>query len=161
MANIPGYKLDAGANFVREQGDKRWLYVYNGTGAAVTNGAVYQVSFFDDVDTYFPKLLAPATDAIAHAIIGVVENSAEGKSTIDSDEWGWVQVRGYCATVTNTGGATDEYSLEVTDGTVAAANDANGTLSANSFAICKETKTTGLSGGAYLLGRENVIIAAS
>jgi hypothetical protein len=162
MANIPGYKGDTGVVFQRDEGDKRWLYVYNGTASAVTNGDVYQVSYVDDATGVFPKLLAIASDAVAHCIIGVVENSAEDKATIAAAEWGWVQVRGYCIKVTTGASVTDEHTVEAkANAAGVASTEAGSAVTANSFAINKGTITGASNGPMYLLGRENVVIAAS
>lgn len=144
-----------------DDGYSRYLKVYNGTGSAVSEGAVYVVSFADDTDGYFPKLLAAATGGSQTVMVGVVCNYLNSGATIASDAWGWVQTRGYCEKVTvASGGVTDGDTLELINATAVGTTEGAATVTVNSFAIAKETIGTSGTGGVFLLGNL-VTIAAS
>ena len=97
---IPNYQGGASSGHVFYQdAQNAWIGVYNNTGSAISNGAIKELTFNIDVtDTANPVLLpvmiAPATEAVAVCIIGVVDNSIIGQETIPDATWGWLKVRG-------------------------------------------------------------------
>jgi hypothetical protein len=139
-----------------------WLKVYNGTGAAVLNGAVFEVSFLDDTDGVYPKLLAPTENAAAVTLIGVVANhKLRGQTGIGSDEWGFVQIKGYCPEIKAVAaGMTDEHFLEVTAAVPATATSDGTSRTTKSFGIAKEAAAANALFGGWLFG-DLVVIAAS
>ena len=75
-----------------------YVYVYNDTGAAISNGDVYMLGYAADADSLSPSafntLDACATTAIYRQMV-VVNNLPLGKTTIADQEYGYVQKKGY------------------------------------------------------------------
>ena len=136
--SVEGYRGALGAYPVIRNGFDKFILVYNDTGAAVTNGDLYHISYEKDADSLSPSarptLTACATTSV-YQHIGVVNNSPLGASTIADQAWGYVQVRGYCPDVkcTTATQAIDTY-IQGTNGTQAATNDGS-SRTTDSFAI--------------------------
>lgn len=98
--SVPNYQGALGSVEIVENGHDLFVKVYNDTGAAVTNGDVFILSYEKDADSLSPSArptltAVPASSAI-YQHIAVVNNARKGKTTIADQEWGWVQIRGYC-----------------------------------------------------------------
>jgi hypothetical protein len=115
-----------------------FIKVYNDIGSAITNGDVYFLSYLKDADSLTvsarPTLDALATTAVYRQVV-VVNNSALGKATIADQDYGYVQVKGYCPDVNTdvTSVAIDRF-LQGKNATATAADDGT-TITTDSFAI--------------------------
>jgi len=138
----------------------QFIKCYNDTGAAVTEGDCYIVNFADGADGYYPTITAVATDSTSRNFLGVVTNDIHGAAGIPSNDWGWMQVRGYCSKINTTGSVTINHTLEVLNGVATASTEGAATLTANTFAIAKTAVTGAGSVDGVLLG-DKVVIAAS
>jgi hypothetical protein len=177
MGAIPNYQGGANcANMEEVKGSDGQIYVkiYNDTGAALSNGAIYELSWeVDATDTSNPIirtiLKAPATEAVSVVQIAVVDNTPLGKTTIAAAEYGFVCIKGFTYALVD--GTTDVAAgdqLEVLNaGTAfiqaaaATAGDA-GTIIDETCAIAMEayTSATPANKMVFMLGKQTVVKAA-
>ena len=140
MPNGPfaGYEGQLGAADRIEEGNIVRQKVYNDTGAAITNGDVYFLSWLKDADSLSPSA-RPTLDALATTAIYrqvcVVDNQPNGLTTIADAAWGYVTTRGYCPYINTdvTTVAIDRF-LQGKNATATAADDGT-TITTDSFAI--------------------------
>lgn len=148
---------------VVNDGYSRYIKVYNDSGAAVSEGAVVEISFADSGTAgKYPCIATPIETATSTVLIGVVSNFLNNASTIPDDSWGWVQVRGYCDKLNTAGSVTIEHHLEVTAAapTVATTEASATTWTTSTFAVAKSAVTGAGEISAFLFGKP-VVIAAS
>jgi hypothetical protein len=138
--NVPNYQgAEDGQEIIRD-GFNVYVKVYNDLTAAVTNGDVYFLSYEKDADSLDPSvrptLVACATTTTTgFQHIAVVNNKPLGKGTIADQEYGYVQIRGYCPDVkTTTATEAAENFIQGTNGTQAATTDSTA-KTLDSFAI--------------------------
>lgn len=157
--NVPNYQGALGAADIIDSGFDRYIKVYNDTGAAITNGALYHLSYEKDADSLDPSarptLTACATSSVYQHIV-VVNNLPLGLGTIADQAYGYVQVRGYCPKVncTTASQAIDRY-LQGTNGTQAATDDGT-SRTTDSFAISTSTASSSV-GTCFMFGDRCII----
>lgn len=100
----------ASAIEVLDMAGSTWVKFYNDSGGALSNGA--PKLFLEKWITGIGVILSPvtvATCAIKECMLGIVDNSIHGATTVAASAYGWAQVKG----ITNGDGVT-------TSGTVVA-----------------------------------------
>jgi hypothetical protein len=112
--------------------------IYNDTGAAITNGAVYWLSYEKDADSLTvsarPTLDVPASAGGVYRQVVVVNNGPLGKTTIADADWGYVQIKGFCPDVACAGAVAIDHFLQCTD-SAATATDDGASITVDSFGI--------------------------
>lgn len=155
--NISGYQGATGvAAVIQGASGEEFILVYNGTASTVyTNGDAYNVSFANDATGVYPILATPATDSVGTTVVGIVNNTPLGSTTIAAGAWGYVQVAGYCEAITGDGSAiTIGHGLKCGNSAIVATDEGTATLTAKSFAIAKTTgaASAGVQVAGWLLG---------
>jgi hypothetical protein len=162
-ASVAGYRAGTGQIFQYEGADgERFILVYNDTGATLVNGTVKLLDWTDDADSkgYYPTPGAPVEEAGAFQLIGVVNDTEGDTSGIADQEFGWLQVKGYCpAIIAAAGDVIDEHYLEVIAAGTAATDD-GATLTSKSFGIAKGAAVAGASFAGVLFD-QRVVVAGS
>jgi hypothetical protein len=133
---------------------EHYIVIYNDTGSALAEGAVYVVTFANSgTAAKFPTIATPATDATGSALIGVVNNQLNGLTTIPDSKWGFLQIKGYCEKINMAGTvSTVDYALKAMDGLVTLTSEASLTTTAKTVAIAKSTCSGASTVSGYLLG---------
>lgn len=141
-----------------ENGFDQFIKAYNDTGAAVTNGDVYFLSFLKDADSLSPSarptLDAAATTTVYRQVV-IVNNAPKGLDTIADTAWGYVQIRGYCPKVKAASTVAIDDFLQGTNATQEAADDGT-TITADSFGIAVTATASGFC-EAILFGERSLI----
>jgi len=132
---ITNYRGAVGAVEKVGDGFDQFIRVYNDTGGTATNGDVYFLSFEKDADSLSPSarptLESLATSSVYRDI--VVVNDTRG--SIADQDWGLVQIRGYCPAVkVDPSGLAAESFLQGIDSSVTAGDD-GAAITTDSFAI--------------------------
>lgn len=139
-----------------EQGYDVFYEIYNNTGAAIANGAVYKVVFAADGTTgNYPTVAATATDSAGISLICVVNNGVlnnGGGTGIPTTSWGYVQTRGECPTVNVSNATTIGHALDGSNAAQTCADSGAATIDAKAFAIARSSTTGAGSVSATLLG---------
>ena len=165
VGNIGNYASSYGAPEIIGGNGEKWLLIFNDTGAAITNGTAYVIKYTNDTinTAYFPGVATPATLAGQISLVGIVDNSILGQSTIAAAAWGYVQVKGFCNSAL-TAVTTADYLLRVINaGTTLVVESSPTTVTTSTVGIYKGVgtgNTSGTSGQVYLYGNP-VVIAAS
>ena len=159
----PNYQgADDGFDIIRIGGNE-YYKVYNDTAGKLTDGTLKVLEWFDDADSLgvYPTLGAPATDTALDQRVVVIQNILNNAVTGIADAtWGFVQIMGYCPTITAaTGGVTNEQYLEVLNAGTKATDD-GATLTGRSFGLAKATALVDVNFAGVLFGRY-VAVAAS
>lgn len=134
-----------------QEGHQQLVFLYNGTGGALTAGKVYMVSYSGD-PTLTPQVIAVATATPARDV--VVATDATATAT-----WGWFVMVGPCQALLDgtTDVAVSDY-LKVTNGLSNFVKD-SATFSTASAAIACEARTADTVGlqKVILLGGAKII----
>lgn len=153
MSSSAAQGYQAGNSVGMNGGDfDQFIKCYNDTGAAIAEGAVYNVNMADGADGYYPTVTAIATDTVGTTVVGVVTNDVHGAAGLPSNDWGWLQIRGYCAKINVNAAVTINHALKTTNTNVYATTEGTATLAATSFAIAKTAATGAGSVDGVLLG---------
>jgi len=62
------------------------------------------------------------TDSVGTTVVGVVTSDIHGAAGLPSNDWGWLQIRGYCAKINVGASVTINHALKTTNGAVYAPN---------------------------------------
>jgi hypothetical protein len=146
-ASQDGYQGGLGVIDFLPGGDgEKFVKVYNDTGAAVTNGDLFFLSYAKDADTLSPSarptLDACATSAVYRHIV-VINNAPLRGATIADAAWGYAQVMGYCPKVACAATISIDDFLGGSNSTPAIAADDGTTIANTSFGIAVTAYSAG------------------
>jgi hypothetical protein len=141
LGNYPGH----GIPVIETAEGGRFIYIYNNTASAISNGAIYEMgTLVDYTDTDNPLIyaypVAPATNDTPTNVVMVIDNNILDQSTIAAYGYGYACIRGVTtALVDGTADIAYGDQLEVINGGTAFISSGVASTSGASNALIKET----------------------